>query len=137
MKLARQQNRSLQECQETNTSSEFVDWQVLIGQILQNEKTKEDHYWAAIIAEIRTFRYGFGNTPKVVDPRECLIGFGTEEQKAEPKAEENKEQPEDTKENSKGIETGLEAVQDPKWAQVNARAKAGWAGFLKMKDVIK
>ena len=77
-KLARRQCLTLQECQDANTSSEFVEWLVFLQEEEWEETTTTHYYLAQIAAEIRAIREGFSESPKGVSIQDCILKFTTE-----------------------------------------------------------
>jgi hypothetical protein len=118
------------------------------------ERSKQDYYLAAIVAEIRSFKEGFAKNPKSVDIRDCLLRFNqgdTDAPQTVPPAEIDRSmrslKDEDSKStrqveptngtqkpNPKEYEMGPELMKDPKWAMVNATAKHVWMERLKPPD---
>lgn len=118
---------------QSNTSSEFVDW-MYFAELELVEKTKQDYYLAQIAAEIRQVRQMFADHPKQIALKDCFIPFELEDEGTPPPVIPDKSVIPDTLEEAgEGwVETGPELVKDPKWAKINAEAKAMWAAFTGM-----
>ncbi len=108
----------LQECQARNTSSEFMDWKVFLEQE-DLAVTKQDYYLAQIAAEIRRFLLALCSKDSKVNVEDFLMKFETDQPKEIPSTS-----------GRGGIETGPDAIKDPRWALVNANAKAKWGSRL-------
>lgn len=134
------------------SSSEFVQWQVYLSVYAGwQEPEKIDHYLASICAEIRRFREGFSNSPKSVSVEDMLLEFRIEESQSQerkpvdkPRSSMRESAPYDPpprkppSDSKVWVETGPKLVQDPKWAKVNAAAKASWAakfGVVNLEDL--
>lgn len=75
MRLARYQNKSLQECMQTNTSLEFIDWCIYDQELKWQEKEKQDYYLAQIASEIRKLAVAFGGDKSKVQVLDCILPF--------------------------------------------------------------
>lgn len=110
-----------------------MEWLVFLEKVEWLDKTKTDYYLAQIAAEIRQFREGFSNSPKSISIQDCLIPFqnDTGEQPVTPAPTRAIE----TGTKAAMYEAGPELVKDPKWAAVNAKAKAHWASLCGVRDL--
>ena len=75
MKLARYQNKSLQECMQSNTSLEFIDWCIYDQELKWQEKEKIDYYLAQIASEIRRIATAFGGDKSKTSIQDCILLF--------------------------------------------------------------
>jgi hypothetical protein len=108
------------------------------------ETTKTDYYLAQIAAEIRVFREGFNKNPKPVRLEDLVLRPKTDDPPKRKtkslkfkKARSKKQTPIDTA-GRKPVEQGPEAMEDPKWRQVNDNAKKAWAarfGIQNLEDL--
>lgn len=116
---------TLQECQEDTTSTEFLEWQWALQIIDFQERSKQDYYSAQIVAEIRRFREGFSRSPAAITVEECLMDFGNNKFVTREYVTPDGNVPlEPGQVPRNAIEIGPDAVKDPKWADVNKRARA-------------
>ena len=136
--LAEKLHLPLQECQQKTTSTEFLKWMQHFRQQDVEEwhyVSKQDQYLAQIAAEIRQIRVALTEKePRLVDVEECVLKFqksGETPPVQQVTQKTNKHIPEVEREE---VEVGPDLVKDPKWAVVNARAKALWASRLGVVD---
>jgi hypothetical protein len=110
------------------TSSEFVEWIVLLEEEEWEETTKLEHYQAAIIRELRQIQQMFAKSPRLVPLDECFLKF-KEATGENGQVGQHPEQPK-----LEPIQLGdLEAAERPEWKIKAERAKVGWAKILGMK----
>lgn len=113
----------------THTSTEFVDWCVALDRMEWEENTKLEYYLAQIAVEIHNFQQGFVKNGKGITIEDRLIRFSRSDGTTVEIV--HKKEPEKPKE----YKVGPELMRDPKWAAVNANAKAAWGSRIGIKDL--
>lgn len=108
------------------SSTQFIDYCTLLDKMNWEQPDRTCYYLAQVAAEIRQFREGFTDKPRPVSTKDFILPFGTVEVSGEfhrapgkPAAAEGVQ-----------YEVGPQLVQDPKWAEVNARAKGHYAAIF-------
>ncbi len=101
-----------------------------LEQLEWHDRTKNDYYLAQIAAEIRQFREGFATRPKSISIEDCMLPFISTTGESTTSTSTNPDIPPSTIRGRQPIEPGPDAIKDPKWAEVNRRAKSHWAGML-------
>jgi hypothetical protein len=126
----------LQECISKHTSSEFMDWLIVMEDEEWYTTTRTDYYLAQIASEIRRFMEAFSKNPKAVGPKDLLFTFergdGEERSAKESIVQVQEEEVIDTR-GRRPVNGGEEAMSDPKWRKVNQNAKAVWAARMGIK----
>jgi hypothetical protein len=146
--LADRQHRSLQECLESNTSTEFVDWMYYIQEKVRREAvqvSKQDYYSAQLAAEIHNFRQMVGcwtKNPKLVTTEDMLLKFKSSEQPATvstdsvpPPQTIETLPPKKPDIDMDDPESVREAMKNPYWQKVNSNAKTVWAQRFGMSSI--
>ncbi len=138
---------TVEECQAKVSSTEFVDWMVVLEKLDWEEHSKQDHYLAQIAAEIHNFAASFAKGGKACSPNDKLIKFQPSGTK---KVETPQEQrvpitaparprlmrdPSDQSPKPGEVEIGPELMQDVKWQRTTAIAKSAWAGMVGVKNL--
>jgi hypothetical protein len=74
--MADKQGRSIDEVQESTTSSDFVRW-IAFYNLQHNTPDRDTYYLMQIAAEIRRIAEGFAEKPRAVSIDDMRIGFNT------------------------------------------------------------
>lgn len=106
-------------------STEFNDWIYFFEHEEWHERTKLEYYLARILAELRR---SWIAKPEEIDDKDFLCDFTTTQEEYEV-VRKKRQGP------RKEYKIGPELVQDPKWALVNAKAKAVWAQRFGLTDI--
>jgi len=116
---------TVDEAQAKITSTGFLDW-LAFFEVEWHEKSKQDFYLAQIAATVRQVLEAFSKSPKQIKIGDYLLKFKDEKVTTIPVKERAKDG---------RIEIGPDAIKDPKWAAVNAKAKAMWGARLGIKEL--
>ncbi len=134
-RLAELQGRSFQECQDSNTSTEFVRWQVYFDLFAWKFTTKDQAQLAVVASEVRrlTLTLGaiFGAKDKLPALKDFFLEIETDKPAEPPPCELEIEEVEWERPEPEAELSGIEIGQplDEKWEKVNDSINSEFAMF--------
>lgn len=121
MRLASRQARSLQECKEANTSTEFVDWKVYFDTYEWDTVSKDQAQLAVVASEVRRLYllvlHVFGGKGDLPELKAFLLTKDVPEPPAPPSPDSLEDAEWEEPEDPSGIEIG--DPLDDKWQKVS------------------
>jgi hypothetical protein len=122
---------TLDKCMEETSSTQLIEWMIVLDELEWKTATRECQYLAQIAAEVHNIpERMFAKSPKIRNLKDFLLEmkdrvFDDTTSNSETRTVPRRKEP-------KRIEIGSdEAKESPKWQAVTANAKMKWSMFLR------